>query len=69
MGSTSRGRLQWAWQDNHCGGPWVLLGIEGVARKESVADVGKRAEAAPRWIWLKRNERWQSQTGSREGQG
>ena len=40
-----------------------LLGIEEPARKQLVANVTKQAEAASRWIWIKRNERWQSQPG------
>ncbi|KAK0155381.1 hypothetical protein N1851_002286 [Merluccius polli] len=40
-----------------------LLGIEGPARKRLVANITKQAEAASRWIGIKRNERWQSQPG------
>lgn len=36
--------------------------------KKLVADISKQAEEASRWIWLKRNERWQSQAGIREAE-
>lgn len=36
--------------------------------KKLMADISKQAEEASRWIWLKRNERWQSQAGIKEAE-
>lgn len=43
-----------------------MLGVKGLAQKKLVADISKQAETASRWLWLKRNERWQNQAGSKE---
>ena len=36
-----------------------LLGITGQKRKKMVSEVCEEAERASRWVWLKREERWQ----------
>jgi hypothetical protein len=36
------------------------LGVTGYARKKLIGEVCEEAEKASRWVWMKRNERWQS---------
>ena len=35
-----------------------ILGVTGTVRKKMISEVSREAEAASRWVWLKREERW-----------
>lgn len=44
-----------------------MLGVRGSSRKNLVENISKRAEAASRWLWLKKGERWLNQASRGEG--
>lgn len=44
-----------------------MLEVRGSTRKNLVENISKRAEAASRWLWLKKGERWLNQASRGEG--
>jgi len=35
-----------------------ILGITGMARRKAITDICRQAEAASKWLWQKREQRW-----------